>query len=350
MRVTIEPALFEDSRRSFDVTRLLCAAVGRPHQLLIGPAGRARPVFERWLTGQGADIQAPLRALLDRSLDPDLTRAPPDVWIRVTETEEERVDVSGRKATATLQRAIKLIESPLHLVLENGVNDAAFLRKAAPPGELRDWLEHALGEKWIDPVNGGGSFLGKTLASYSPWQRLRCWAMCDAETWLPSTFLLTEHDQVRKFRKEADRAPRVPLRVLERRAIENYLPLPALKRWAYDRSGTRQEERRNRTCFVEALVPLDSRRPPHARFPLRHHYHFERGFGAAKEEIPPDYRDFASDPFLAKGLGDPVKRIWASTRRATDGTTGDWLEDGWLAADGQRPEIQRIIASIRSRI
>jgi hypothetical protein len=141
----------------------------------------------------------------------------------------------------------------------------------------------------------------------------------------------------------------VPLRVLERRAIENYLPLPALKKWAYRRKGTTHDERKLRSGFVEAMAPLDAQRPPRARFSLRHHYHLERGFAAAKTEIPPDYDAFRGDTRLAEGLGRHVKEIWASTRR-NQHADADWLEDEWLAADGQRPELQRIIASIVSRL
>lgn len=350
MRITIDTTLFLDDRHSVGLTNLLCGAVRRPHQLLVGPHGRDRVTFEHWLGRQGAGLHAPLRALLDRSLDPEFTRAPPEVALRVSEADDERVDDRGRNATVSLRRAIELTEMPLRLVLENGVNDAAFLRKAAPPGELRDWLEYAVAQRWIEFINGGGSFLHRLLASYGPWQRLRAWALCDAEAWTPRSISGIDHRQVATFRTEAARAPRVPLEVLERRAIENYIPLSALKRWAHERSGTRREERQRRAHFTEALTPLDARRPPHTRFALRHHYHLERGFGAATDEIPPDYDDFRDDPALASGIGDEIKQIWASTAREPYGSAADWLDDAWLAADGQRPEIQRIVASIKSRV
>jgi hypothetical protein len=348
VRITLDPALFEDSRRSFDLKRLFFAAVERPHQILIGHPERDRKVFEKWLDDQQPDMRERFEQLVDHP-DPELTRFPPDVRVRVTQAEPERVDEDGRRATASLRRAIDLVGSPLRLVLENGVNDAAFLRKVAPPGEFRDWLAHAKAREWIDPINGGGSSLGSLLVSFSPWQRLRSWALCDAETWLPKSISGTEHHQVRGFRKAADHSPRVPLQVLERRAIENYLPMPALKKWAFQwpRKGTSREERQLRSAFVEALAPLDAQR---ARFPLRHHYHLERGFEAAEDEIPPDYVAFRKDAALAKGAGHKVKMIWASTHQDQPGLAADWLQDEWLAADGQRAEIQRIIDSIRRRL
>lgn len=348
MRITIDPALFDDPSRDFHLTNLLCDAVGRPHQLLVGPDGGDRLVFDQWVGRQGLGLRAPLMALVDYGMDPEFTRAPPGVVIKVSEADAERIDAGGWRATATLRRTIDLVQMPLRIVLENGVSDRAFLRKIAPPGEFRDFLDHAETERWIEYVNGSGSMLGKLLASYDPWQRLRTWAMCDAETWLPTAITKVEHHQVVAFRRESEREPRIPLEVLERRAIENYIPITALKRWA--RFGKRREERQRRSEFVEALIPLDACRPPHARFALRHHYHFEEGFESDPAQIPADYDAFRSDPYLAGGIGSAIKKVWEATRDPQYGTRVDWMDDGWLAADGQRPEIQRIIASIKRRM
>lgn len=349
MRVAIDPELFEDSGRSLGLKSLLYAATRRPHHVFVGGGERGRAALERWLAGRASEDRAPITRLLER-VDPELTRFPPTVSIQVTAAQAETIDDDGNRAVVSVERAIDLISSPLRVVLENGINDAAFLRKVAPAGGFRDWLIDAENLEWIEFRHGAGISLSTLLRSFTPWQRLRSWTMCDAETRLPRSISGEEHRQVREFRSAAERAPKVPLHVLERRAIENYLPLPALRAWAYRREGTRQEDRRKRERFVEALRPLDAQRPPVSRFPLRHHYHLERGFGAASNEIPPDYDAFRGDPVLTAGVGSSIKNLWSDERKVSLEGGAGWIKDEWLERDGHRAEIQRIIHSLRSRL
>jgi len=352
LRIKIDCQLFQDETQRSNLAELFLNANRLPHQLLItgGDVGAAHK--DRWLDSVG-ELGPHLEQILVRGRRPELLRKPPEITLEVTNMKDEAIDPTGKTAVVTLERAKDLVRKPLKLWLENGTNDSAFLRTVAPAGEFRTWLESAKEKEWIDYGHGGGSNLGTILRKLDPWSRLRSWAMCDSDCWKPGEV----SQQVKIFRSASDADPRgpgelplpaLPLQVLRRRAIENYLPTPALKCWANLRLNTNHEQRKRRLAFAEAAQLLDAHEAP---FELRHHYHMEKGFRSEPDKIPEDYGPFREDPVLQQGMGPSIKSVFEDNLQTLETGGSGWLKDAWLEADGDlREEFEDIIESIRRRI
>lgn len=354
MRVVLDHRLFqrEDAACIQDLTALLLAANRSPHQLVLDGGEHGRQGWERWLGAHHRALQKCFVDVLQRGRAPRFLRKPPAITLQVSDEVDERIDRQGLTACARSSRARHLVDKPLMLWLENDDNDSAFLRTVAPAGAFRDWLEHANSKGWIAFRHGGGSDLKNKLEALDPWERLRSWAMCDADTWEPDkrSSQVTTLEAICVGRpSEADELgnPPLPLRVLRRRAIENYLPMRALKQWANLRPDKREQSQKQMS-FAQAVATLDAHG---ARFNLRHHYHLQNGFRADPERIPVDYEPFRRDPVLIQGIGDSIKKVYQRNLDVrTQGGHG-WIQDEWFAEDeNMRDEIEKIFDSIRSRI
>ena len=354
MRVILDHRLFRSPHGS-DLAELLHNANRLPHQLLVDGDAAGQRAKDSWVAEFPHDVRTRFERIFARGRSPEAVRRPPSVTLEVSNEKSESIEASAPDrliACAHLERAKDLVREPLQLWLENDRNDAAFLRTVAPAGQYREWLAGAAARRWIEYRHGGGSDLGPKLRALDPWVRIRSWAMCDSDNWEPNVV----SRQVETFRRASDalasttgpRRPAVPLQVLRRRAIENYLPLPGLRYWANDRRGTAREQRLKRTEFVDGVGRLDAHSTP---FNLRHYYHMEKGFGAEPAAIPACYDPFRAEPALASGIGSSIKRIYLDNLTVQEHAGHGWLDDAWLAQDTDlRDEAIGIIASIQRRI
>lgn len=245
MKIVLDHRLFlsEEPTWVADLTELLLAANRSPHQLVLEGGQRGQRAFAGWVTNHHPSLQTSFMDIVARGRSPRYLRKPPAITVRVSNDIDEVIDEHGKSASARSSRAKALVQEPLKLWLENDESDAAFLRTIAPVGAFRDWLEHARDEEWIAFRHGSGSDLQNKLKALDPWERLRSWAMCDADTWEPDqrSSAVTTLEKVCGSHPAKARdvcAPTVPLRVLRRRAIENYLPMRALHHWANLRPQT----------------------------------------------------------------------------------------------------------------
>lgn len=352
MRVIIDHQLFVEPTLTGELVELFHNVNRLPHQLLINGEEEGAAHKDRWLRSVGA-LAPSLEQILIRGRSPERLRKPPAVTLLVTNQKDEAIDLEGKNAVARLARAKDLVREPLKLWLENGINDSAFLQTVAPAGQFRKWLEDAKDNAWIEYVHGGGSDLGKNLKMLDPWQRLRAWAMSDSDCWEPGRV----SPQLQSFRRVSEAKqrgpeelplPALPLQVLRRRAIENYLPSPALKRWATLRHNTTREQRKTRLTFAKAVDSLDTHA---ATFRLRHHYHMEKGFRSEPEKIPADYEPFRANEALERGIGPSIKKVFKDNLDTREAGGSGWLSDDWFAPDDElREEFEGIIESIQNRI
>jgi hypothetical protein len=355
LKVVLDHRLFqsEDAACIRDLTELLLATARSPHQLLVDGGQQGQQDWGLWLADHHGALQRSFADVLARGRSPRFLSKPPAITLRVSDEVDEGIDEQGRTASAHSSRAKKLVDTPLMLWLENDDNDSAFLRTVAPAGAFRDWLEHAKAKDWITFRHGGGSDLKNKLEALDPWERLRSWAMCDADTWEPdkrssSVARLEATCEGQPTRGPKLCRPTVPLRVLRRRAIENYLPMRALKHWANLRHDNNHEQRQRQHSFAHSVAKLDTHA---ARFNLRHHYHLENGFRAEPEKIPADYKPFREDPVLYQGIGNPIKKVYRENLDIRMKAGHGLFQDAWFAEDEHmRVEVVEIIESIRSRI
>lgn len=180
----------------------------------------------------------------------------------------------------SLRDAAELAQAPLRLVLEDFEDDACFLHWIGRAFGDAIWhrIDKAMKRGWIEVVHGGGN--GSMLRLVDALDGTRTdlpWGMSDGNNHLKAglrperTWVMFDHDGLtpgpgqrgataaRLVARCAERG--VAHHGLERRSIENYLPLELLRRWAkgyFDASDrfTTPELTERRRLLVEAFERL----------------------------------------------------------------------------------------------
>jgi hypothetical protein len=211
-----------------------------------------------------------------------------------------------------LPDAVRLLRTPLGVMVENRRADWRFLLALAPPVQ-RDQLQHALDQGGLEILHAGGlgemkawleELLVQPFTSVSNAARLlRLWVMFDRDADPADRSQPSQASIDMKSLCESAPARPWPLghHQLGRRAIENYLPLVALWHWQSDKSGAEGKRRRK---IVSALCELRKRKPEAA-----YQYNMKRGLigdlpRAARDDITEHNRHIRDDDLddLFKGL------------------------------------------------
>lgn len=244
-----------------------------------------------------------------------------------------RIQRDGEQVVSPRVRAtdaVKILQAPLRLLVENGRNDGAFLLRMAL-GNDRARLDRALEMGWIIFENAGGlGEMKKVLAKIAildekkpeTWIRwLRLWVMFDRDAHqddrtqpsIDSANLLASIDQLQQRIGSSWLWP--GMKRLERRAIENYLPKQGLNAYV-DRPLRDTNESRRRKDAYEAFFhqQMEDFAGPDR---LRASYNMPKGFkrDAGNPPRPHDsiYQglDQQRKEALHEGFGDDVKKLWA---------------------------------------
>jgi hypothetical protein len=324
MRVLIEQPFFAGpdalSLRFLEIFAL--ARDGR-HTVLTRPlfGSGNDELIEAWLAALPKSVAEEVRLVLRQGVI-DATKLLAGV-AGITVTDSSSSDwISAR---LRLHDAVRLLRTPLGLLLENRRADLHFLLALAPPTHRRQ-LKSALEHGWIEVLHGGG--LGDMEALIQELQSdvstsigrkarlLRLWVMFDRDS-APSDRSQPSPSSERMKTLCENSAPAAKLpwplsyHQLGRRAIENYLPERLLRVWQEARSGDENTKRRR---AVEALCELRKTRPTAA-----HQLHMKKGlYGDLVPEIQKDIKekgrdiqDQELDP-LFRGLPDWIRKALAS--------------------------------------
>lgn len=268
MRVLIDAALFAGAG-SEDLAFLHLFSLARDgrHVLLTSPIyGRDEPreVLD-WLDSLPEACCRQVRQILEQGVRAASGLSADAVGIRLVP--EPRSDwAAGRLC---LDDALRLLQTPLGVMVENRRADSRFLLALAPPVQ-RERLQHALDQGWLEILHAGGlgemkawleELLVKPFASVSNAARLlRLWVMFDRDADPADRSQPSQASIAMKTLCESAPARPWPLGhyQLGRRAIENYLPVEALRYWQSEKSG--REGTRRRTV-VSALCELRKNKP-----------------------------------------------------------------------------------------
>lgn len=242
MIVWVDDNLFEHGARDVDLVALLRNAAMRRHTVIIStdPAlprsERTSPCFDRWRESLAPRLQTEielLRMRLDRVSANSVTRGAARLMI----TPRELPGVAGCRLN--LEEAVRAVGLPLCILVENQINDAAFLRKVMPPA----WRER-LGE-WerrgeLRYENGGGApVVAALLRFHADDKNARLFFGLPAEAWRLLHFVVFDHDgdcqqspgdqsaTIAKACKDAQMESRSHR--LMRRDQEHYIPPEALQ-------------------------------------------------------------------------------------------------------------------------
>jgi hypothetical protein len=211
--------------------------------------------------------------------------------------------------TLDVRTALRLLRTPLRLLLEDKFNDGAFVRKMMPP-ERQARLHEAIQKGWIEMEHGGGIDRMRARAlevAEDPVASARMWVMSDNDGRKRSN----PSSSAKKLGEACAMAlgawP-VAYHRLERRSIENYLPGGALASMAH-RLGQRQndDERRDYGKLVRAFMQLTEEQ--------KHFYNMKSGLlgDVADAKKRRAYRDKGHEiddvdlPEIFRGLSREVK-------------------------------------------
>lgn len=354
MNVVFDRAVWSDPQLDpLALVSILAACSPSRHTLILDP--RDRLTIDQWLLthiGERGELRRRLAQILENSrrAAPHSRSASPTITVSIGPSDWTQARLSPAHAARLLQR-------PLKLLVENSRNDRAFLLRLAEPAARRA-LEHALREGWIEFEMGGGlqeiHHRVKELAANSEPEamiaRARLWVMFDRDA----------HDADRARESDASRRLRElaatvivpwPLSAhqLERRAIENYVPLAALLRWWCAQCSAAEMSRRvERAQAFADLAPK-----------IRHNFNMKRGLlGDIRRERrealqangrPPDDADL--DPLfraIDPALRGPLSRGF--DRLADAFSAPGEVRDNDLHDEVSPRERRRLVESILDRM
>jgi len=166
--------------------------------------------------------------------------------------------------------------------------------------------------------------------SLTPLASNRCFALFDSDALRPGVISAAANKKINLCT-----AANIPHHCLKRRAIENYIPCPKLKQWAY-KEPTRHLEMQKRQRRVLPFVNLSEAQ--------RHHFNLKRGFlGDARHadrtpEVDVLYATLATAvrSALDEGIDPGI---------APD-TFGEGIVEDWLISDNQTAETNAFVSKI----
>lgn len=203
----------------------------------------------------------------------------------------------------TLHDALRLLDRQFVVLLEDSITDRAFLLCVASREERRH-VEHLERREHLRFDQGGG------LGSMK--RRIMQERQQDSKAMPLTTWVLFDSDALRpgqpsrdseRLRSECAEAS-VPYHQLQRRSIESYLPLQALRAWA-ERGGPQSADARRAVRAFGKLTPDQ-----------RAHFNMKAGFeGDARrnDATPGDLYDGLPDHIrvpLAHGFGEDIAALF----------------------------------------
>jgi hypothetical protein len=210
--------------------KLKSFAVDNRHHFLFEDNGE----LESWLSGDSVHGN-----LYKQSLNNNSRAASrlPHTQKRIIVTSGEECTWGATIATLTLTETIRVLETPLYVMLENAANDWHFLLKTLDQAS-RARLTYHQDKRWLVPIHGGGSQITDRIIEYSqkPSDNFRIFCIYDSDrrhpdelapNWLPTG---AEGCQGYKTQQSAEEHIPDSHHMLSRRFIESYIPRRELER------------------------------------------------------------------------------------------------------------------------
>jgi hypothetical protein len=268
MRVLLPDAYFDGNVATAELHAILLRCIDGPHLLETEPLADLDengiavppPKFRIWLAAQGEPWASVTRMALEIGLR----------WSHAWQPRRTiRLTSSADSWTTTPQQlqpimALRLLQLPLLVVVEDAVNDAHFVRALTRP-EFSPTLRDAERFHWLEFSHGGGIGSAPRLVDawkHDPLSVCRRFVIFDSDARTkgqPSS----ESEKLRQGCLSAQ----IPHHQLHRRSIENYLPLQALHQWA--QRGLAPVPQTSAMKLVVALQALPVQ--------LRYFYNFKSG-------------------------------------------------------------------------
>jgi hypothetical protein len=327
VKVIIEAALLvsaQVTRSPFALHALLHACLAHDcHYIEIDPPDA--PELKAWRNTLRDLEREEFDLLLDESVQRE-SRDPSTTVIRVANV--PTVDWSGTIPRLPLAQATSLLGKPLRVFLE-GVNDEAFVRNAVPHiyrARFEEWSERDI----LRVEHKGGLqnlHHAIDLEALSQEQHLRVFVMIDSDARKRG-----EHSPESKRVARACERQGLPHHPLQRRAIDNYIPEPALEKWL------KQHHARD---FQEKWLPkLRAFRALSEE--QRHHYNMKHGLKRDREG------GALADIFehLVREAPEQAGHLETGFTEAVAQCFRESIPEDWFRRDGQMPELMRLFETM----
>lgn len=332
MKVILRAELFSSSP-VYDVTLvefLTYAFDGRYRVALKDPTASD---MEGWLKLQCDKLEAELRLGLEIS-DQEEALNPSPSSVEVGANCDD--DWNANPPILTVETARRFLRLPARVLLENNLNDKAFVFAVAKD-EVAKMLQEWEAEGWLTfdmagGINGMPARIG--ILDGDPLQQRKTMVIFDSDALLPG-FPSSDSANVAALCQQKS----LEYHQLNRRYIESYVPVKAVF------------ERVKHTSNAGARKDLRNRAQAYSRMPRdeqRHHFNIKKGFHADSgradyspsvdaffgnvNQIDKNSLDHGLDKDLAKAFSDKVHKI----------------DYGWMVRDGSTGETAQIVDKLRS--
>lgn len=322
MRVIIEDTVFSSPRTdTLDLLALLHFGYEGRHRVQTDPL--SSPTVDSWLGQMPETLRDECLLALESGLELE-ARAPSRTTVRVGDVPEPRWNRT--EPLLPLKSALQVTTRPFSVLLEDNLSDRHFVLAVATE-ERRKALGKMVKEAWLEFTHAGGitNMLRRVKQLSSPEEALRTWVLFDSDAMRaghPSQQSAEVADACQKFS--------LPCHQLSRRAIENYVPVPALRKW----HRTRQQKQR-----VRALGRLASEQ--------RHYYNMKRGFAGDRSREAEagnlyDGLDANIRNVLAHGIDEHIAELFSEAEYP--------MEAWWFVQDGQSSEAAAMLDTLLSLV
>jgi hypothetical protein len=333
MKVMLSHKLFEGTTWDHWLHVAFYACRRQEHRIMVPHQGQQ--ALKCWLKALQKNTSERFQTQLDQGCDePEYADAPPvEVWIEPEATPYWPVAGTPKKVRLPPDDGVlDFLAQPLRILVENDRSDFGFLRRAAPHAWKRRAAELFASSR-VEAENGGGNanMRCKVEEQLLPdaRRRLRTWALLDSDSPHPE-LVADEAKLVEKALRQAD----VLHHRLQRRAIENYVPIPDLDQWAAEKDAGL-----TRKAWLNEFRRLEA--------PQRHHIKLKSGEnGGFRKHTKID--DLRVQALYGARLNDSTHMLW----KGPPGDLGErWLaaeemQSEWLKNDGSDGELAKLYQSL----
>ena len=351
MRIIVGMSSFTDAHiDQTDLHALFYLGCKKRHRILTVPEWNPIAPTEtvgiyEWLQRQDFDLRLNYESVLQTSLE--LEKKSSNVFtVQVSNVSNPTWDSQNNIAILPISKAVNFLNQPLKILLEDNINDRNFLLAvffAIATEEQRKQLDECLKEGWIEFENGCGlggvlKRVEQILTNKDYYAKHRTWVMFDSDALRPRL----EASQIGGPSKESNKLKNlcsnnsIYHHQLERRAIENYLPLPVLHTWM-TWAPHKSVKQMSRKRLVNAFSALSAEQ--------RHYFNLKNGFQSdltqlqQRKIIGHFYDDIANKVKndLARGFGENIAELF---------THRDLITKECLIKDGQTTEIEVMLEEV----
>jgi hypothetical protein len=338
MQVILERAIFTNpsNDESGLITLFYLGYQGR-HHIRTEPEWNQDKPFQEiddWLKQQSLKLCNECQLALELGLEGVFH--PSSFTVRVS---GEKKEGNKNEVVLPLKKAVDFLILPFKILVEDAIRDRDFLLAIATVNqELKNKLQLYYEKKWVEFEHGCGLLHMQERVKeikYDKQDKMRIWVLFDSDALRPKSPSKDSDDLKRICGKT------IHHHQLQRRAIENYLPIELLKHWLKKgENNTNKEQRKKNRRLVRTLQALSLEQ--------RYHFNMKGGFQGDqnrqdKDRVGDLYDDLDDKTLrdFSHGFGGKIAELFKEA---------DAIKKTWLLNDNQSVETEAMLNKLLNLI